>query len=97
MDIEREIAVFAAGDHSEDDPGASLELPPPNPKRWTARRKATVVEAVHTGVLTLAEACERYNLSAEEVAAWQEAIERHGIYGLRATRVQIYRGRERKR
>ena len=43
------------------------------------------------GVLTLEEACRRYTLSVEEFLAWQRAIERHGVPGLRATRVQQYR------
>ncbi len=66
-------------------------LPPPNTKRWVIRRKAEVVAAVRGGVLTLDEACRRYTLSVEEFLAWQRAIERHGVPGLRATRVQHYR------
>jgi hypothetical protein len=30
-------------------------------------------------------------LSVEEFAAWQRAIEAHGVAGLRVTRLQIYR------
>jgi hypothetical protein len=30
-------------------------------------------------------------LSVEELRAWERDFERHGLYGLRATRVQIYR------
>ena len=97
MGSEFEIALFAAESSSEDDSGGSPDLPPPNAKRWTARRKAAVVEAVRSGVLTLAEACERYNLSAEEIAAWRRAIEQHGLGGLRVTRLQIYRDRGKKR
>ncbi len=67
-------------------------LPPPNTKRWVIRRKAEVVAAVRGGVLTLDEACHRYTLSVEEFLAWQRAIDRHGVPGLRATRVQHYRG-----
>ena len=66
-------------------------LPPPNTKRWVTRRKAEVVAAVRGGVLTLDEACRRYTLSVEEFLAWQRAIDRHGVPGLRATRVQQYR------
>jgi len=67
------------------------ELPPPDTKRWTARLKAAVVEAVRAGVITPENACWRYNLSVEEFLSWQSAIDRHGTPGLRATRVQIYR------
>ena len=69
----------------------SIELPAPKIRRWTIRRKAAVIEALHSGLLTLAEACERYALSIEEIRAWERDLERHGLYGLRATRVQVYR------
>ena len=36
------------------------DLPSPTTKRWIARRKAAVVVAVEGGLLTLDEACERY-------------------------------------
>lgn len=72
------------------------ELPLPT-KRWTTRRKATVVEAVRNGSLTLEEACERYRLSVDEFLAWERAIARHGVPGLRATRLQIYREMEKQR
>ncbi len=66
-------------------------LPPPNTSRWVVRRKAEVVAAVNGGLLTISEACERYSLTLEELASWQRAIEREGMAGLRATRVQHYR------
>ena len=68
-----------------------IELPPPDTKRWTVRRKAAVAEAVRTGMMTLEEACARYGLTTEECRSWQRTIEQHGIPGLRATRVGIYR------
>jgi hypothetical protein len=55
------------------------------------RRKAVVVAAVRSGVLSLEEACRRYNLSTEEFIAWQRSIDRLGVPGLRVTRLQIYR------
>jgi uncharacterized protein DUF1153 len=67
------------------------ELPGLNTRRWTIRRKAAVLQALHSGALTLEQALERYALSAEEISAWERDLERHGLYGLRATRVQIYR------
>ena len=57
------------------------DLPPPETRRWVARRKAQVVAAVHAGVLELEEACRRYTLSAEEFASWEQAIDRHGPGG----------------
>jgi len=69
----------------------TIELPPPDTKRWTVRRKAAVVEAVRTGMMTLEEACLRYRLTDEECLSWQRTVEQHGIPGLRATRVGLYR------
>ncbi len=70
----------------------SLEdLPPPNTKRWVSRRKAEVVTAVRFGLLSLEDACVRYNISIEEFLSWQRLIESHGVPGLRATRLQDYR------
>src|SRR3954465_11540886 len=67
------------------------DLPPPNTQRWVIRRKAEVVAAVRGGLLTLDEACERYSLTNEEFLAWQQSIDRHGMAGLRTTRLQQYR------
>jgi hypothetical protein len=50
-------------------------LPSPETRRWGARRKATVVAAVCSGMITLEEACCRYQLSEEEFFAWQRAFE----------------------
>ena len=47
------------------------ELPPPNTTRWVVRRKAAVVAAVRAGVITVEEACRRYQLSEEEFLSWQ--------------------------
>jgi hypothetical protein len=68
------------------------DLPPPNTKRWVVRRKAEVVAAVRHGVLSLEEACKRYTLSIDEFLSWQRLMETHGVRGLRATKVQNYRG-----
>ena len=67
------------------------ELPTPGTKRWVIRRKAAVVEAVKSGVITLDEVCQRYDISAEEFAIWQELIDRHGVRGLRVTKLKDYR------
>ncbi len=67
------------------------DLPKPGTTRWVIRRKAEVVAAVRGGLLSLEDACRRYTLTIEEFLAWQRAIERFGLAGLRATRVQQYR------
>ena len=67
------------------------DLPPPETERWVIRRKAEVVAAVRAGLITLEEACERYRLSVEEFLSWQRLIDKHGMRGLRTTRLQQYR------
>lgn len=67
------------------------DLPPPDTGRWVIRRKAEVVAAVRGGLLTLDEALDRYALTAEEFLAWQRSIDKHGLAGLRTTRIQQYR------
>ena len=78
-----------------------LYSPPGRPRRtqsicpptqnWVTRRKAVLVSAVRTGVISLEEVCRRYELSLEEFLSWERAIETHGVPGLRVTRLQIYR------
>ena len=67
------------------------DLPPPTTRRWVIRRKAEVVAAVRGGLLSIDEACERYNLSLEEFMGWQASIDKDGLAGLRTTRIQQYR------
>ncbi|MDY0882641.1 DUF1153 domain-containing protein [Dongia soli] len=67
------------------------DLPPPGTKRWVIRRKAEVVAGVRAGLISLEEACARYTLSVEEFLSWQKSIDRHGLRGLRTTRLQDYR------
>lgn len=67
------------------------DLPPPGTRRWVIRRKAEVVAAVRGGLLSLEDACNRYTLTVEEYLSWQRSIDRHGLPGLRTTRIQQYR------
>ena len=73
--------------------GQMPKLPAPA-QRWTVRRKAAVVEAVHGGWVPIDEICELYNISVDEFLAWERDIDRYGIHGLRVTRYQIYRNTE---
>lgn len=63
----------------------AANLPPKDLTRWVARRKAEVVIAVHGGLLSLAEACERYNISPEEFLGWERDYAQLGLEGLRAS------------
>lgn len=67
------------------------DLPPPNTKRWVARRKATVVAAVDFGLIDAKEACDMYRLSDEELDLWRAAVRIHGAAALRVTAIQKYR------
>ncbi|MES2494701.1 MAG: DUF1153 domain-containing protein [Pseudomonadota bacterium] len=66
-------------------------LPPAGTTRWVVRRKAEVVAAVSGGLLSVDDVCQRYDLSVEEFAGWQRAVERSGMPGLRVTRIQHYK------
>ena len=41
--------------------------------------------------LSLEDACARYSLTVEEFLGWQRSIDKHGLAGLRTTRLQQYR------
>jgi hypothetical protein len=53
-------------------PKTLADLPPRDLKRWRPRHKAMVVAAVRHGLITLDEACRRYNLSIERYQAWYQ-------------------------
>ena len=72
-------------------------LPSPETTRWIPARKAAVINGVRQGLLTLEEACERYQLSIDEYRAWERDFDSHGKAGLRSTRVGIYRKPQRTR
>ena len=72
-------------------PLTMADLPPADTGRWVIRRKAEVVAAVRGGLISLDDALERYRLTAEEFLAWQRSIDKHGLAGLRTTRIQQYR------
>jgi uncharacterized protein DUF1153 len=68
-----------------------VELPPPDTRRWSSRRKAAVVVATRTGFISRIEACRRYMLSDEELANWEAAFDNRGIPVLRSASLQLYR------
>lgn len=67
------------------------DLPSSCTTYWVSRRKAEVLAAIDGELLSLEEACGRYRLSAEEIAAWRRSIDRAGLPGLRVTKLQRYR------
>lgn len=67
------------------------DLPPPETRRWVASRKAAVVRAVTSGLISRDEAKSTYLLSDDELAEWENAVQRHGEVALKATSVQKFR------
>jgi len=67
------------------------DLPPPDTVRWVVRRKAELIAGIRGGLISLEDACERYQLSKEELESWAASLERFGLRGLRITRLQHYR------
>lgn len=67
------------------------DLPSGDTTRWVASRKSLVVNAVLGGLLTQAEALERYDLSAEELGRWIRAQQTHGKNALKSTHIGDYR------
>jgi hypothetical protein len=59
-------------------------LPTADTRHWVPRHKAAVVGAVRSGALSLKDVRERYMLTDEELQSWMDAIDQHGIAGLRA-------------
>ena len=60
---------------------ALASLPPSNTTRWTPRRKAEIVAAVRSGLISVDGACHRYNLTNEEFASWECLFEKYGVDG----------------
>ena len=67
------------------------DLPAADTRRWVASRKTIVVKAVIYGLITQAEALQRYALSEEEFLLWRAAVEQHGEKALKVTAIQKYR------
>jgi hypothetical protein len=67
------------------------DLPPPDTKRWVTRRKAEVIAAMRGGLITRQEVCNRYGISNDELQAWEELFDQHGMRGLKTTRLQLHR------
>ncbi len=67
------------------------DLPPKETRRWVASRKATIVRAVAHGLIPRSEVLDRYELSEEEFDLWAQAVEKHGLAGLKVTAIQKFR------
>jgi hypothetical protein len=66
------------------------QLPPKGLKRWNVRQKLLVVAAARYGMLTLAEACEHYDLNLEEYLTWQRSFDE--VWPSEEPKIERYRG-----
>ena len=55
-----------------------VDLAPADTRRWVASRKALVIKAVLSGLITKDTAKSIYALSDDEYAEWKNAIQNHG-------------------
>lgn len=69
---------------------ADIAIPADAP-RWTAGRKLQLLTDIEQGRVSQAEACERYRLSAEELASWTRRADRFGTKGLKVGQLQACR------
>ncbi len=67
------------------------DLPSPDTRRWVASRKATVIKAVASGLISRDAAKATYALSEDEFSEWENAIETHGEAALKVTALKQYR------
>jgi len=67
------------------------DLPAVNTGRWVASRKLAVVRGVVYGLISQAEALDRYQISEDEFLEWVRAVTQHGEEALKATALKNYR------
>jgi hypothetical protein len=53
----------------------AADLPSPQTRRWSIRRKAEVVAGIRGGLLSLDDAWSRYALNIEEFLSWQYCVD----------------------
>ncbi len=62
------------------------DLPPAGTTRWVANKKLQVLGAIRSGMLSRAEARERYALADSELERWIASEEKGGVEGLKCTK-----------
>ena len=67
------------------------DLPAVDTRRWVASRKAQVIKAVQSGLISRENALEMYALSEDEYESWENAVRSHGVDALKTTALQRYR------
>jgi hypothetical protein len=97
MEEKTELVRLWADGADGDEVFARIPELPALSERWTAKRKAAVIQAVRGGWLPIEEIVRLYNLSIDEFLAWERDVDRYGVPGLRTTRYQIYRDTEQRK
>jgi hypothetical protein len=72
---------------------APYDLPPAGFVRWTPNRKAIVVRAVRSGLISLSDVFNRYHMTEQEFKIWEEGLAHHKEGGLKVTTYQARRGK----
>lgn len=67
------------------------DLPDRRVKRWVVRHKQNVANAVLFQLISFEDACDRYDLSEEELLSWLKMIKYHGTEALKVTRLKSFR------
>ena len=67
------------------------DLPPGNTVRWVASRKAMVIKAVASGLISKEFAFQKYSISVEEFESWCSAAREHGVSALKTTKLKSFR------
>lgn len=66
-------------------------------ERWTASKKALVVDAIRFGKITREEALKHYCMLEEELQSWERDLKVFGQKGLSVSRIKEHRKTYRKR
>lgn len=60
---------------------------------WVASRKARLLHAIYDGEMTEMDAYINYGITGPELSEWRKLYEKHGINGLKTTKMQRYRNK----
>lgn len=70
---------------------APYDLPPTGTVRWTENRKAIVVRAVRSGIISTEDALDRYHMTEKEFRLWEDGLAHQKEGGLKITKYQLRR------
>lgn len=62
--------------------------------KWTIKRKKGVLDQIDSGAIDEIQAFQFYGTTRQELDEWRRMIDKHGIKGLRVTKLTKYRDME---